>query len=350
MGGIAPLLLVWAAAARRFAALAQQQWYAGWRFAWASGSRLGSRAEPGSGKGRGQRAREVRGTDLRGRASLRAYSDLKILYLCPCPLPFALKGTAALCYLPLTPILRLGRLRRLRIKSWPKKDRRLLIIRSICFNCESACGERRMSKETLGSEDRQSCSSGSRRTSEGRRTPSLEDPDRVPYPLERAGAVRASGSASRDEALDELAPHPKAIVEGQRLMCTSDARRVREPWCSRGASTDITATPTHARRRTSRALPVDGRRSAVARITRMPGRSALVTSVGHTSIPRNESSRASRGRAIDCDRPAPVEDAGERIGGSGKSRHREALILGVARHLLITGSTTVPVRRWVGMY
>ncbi len=110
--------------------------------------------------------------------------------------------------------------------SWPKKDRRRYwIIPSICFNCESACG-------ILAYVDQQTLEvrkiegnpvhpgSRGRTCAKGVVTPNqLEDPDRILYPLRRAGE-RGEGrweQVSWNEALEDIGGRiRRAIVEGRR--------------------------------------------------------------------------------------------------------------------------------------
>jgi anaerobic selenocysteine-containing dehydrogenase len=110
--------------------------------------------------------------------------------------------------------------------SWPRKERRRYwIIPSICFNCESACGILAyVDKETLQIRKIEGNpvhpGSRGRTCAKGVVTPNqLEDPDRVLYPLRRAGA-RGEGKWERvtwDAALDEIAARiRKAILENRR--------------------------------------------------------------------------------------------------------------------------------------
>ena len=110
--------------------------------------------------------------------------------------------------------------------SWPKKDRRRYwIIPSICFNCESACGILAyVDKETLDVRKIEGNplhpGSRGRTCAKGVVTPNqLEDPDRILYPLRRAGE-RGDGrwqQVSWDEALDDIGGRiRKAIVENRR--------------------------------------------------------------------------------------------------------------------------------------
>jgi anaerobic selenocysteine-containing dehydrogenase len=110
--------------------------------------------------------------------------------------------------------------------SWPKKERRRYwIIPSICFNCESACG-------ILAYVDQQTLEvrkiegnpvhpgSRGRTCAKGVVTPNqLDDPDRILYPLRRAGE-RGEGrwqQVSWSEALDDIGGRIRtAIVENRR--------------------------------------------------------------------------------------------------------------------------------------
>jgi len=110
--------------------------------------------------------------------------------------------------------------------SWPKKDRRRYwIIPSICFNCESACGILAyVDKETLDVRKIEGNpvhpGSRGRTCAKGVVTPNqLEDPDRILYPLKRAGR-RGEGRWERvswDAALDDIAGRiRRAIQEGRK--------------------------------------------------------------------------------------------------------------------------------------
>jgi anaerobic selenocysteine-containing dehydrogenase len=110
--------------------------------------------------------------------------------------------------------------------AWPRKERRKYwLIPSICFNCESACG-------ILAYVDQESLTvrkiegnplhpgSRGRTCAKGVVTPNqLDDPDRILYPMRRAGA-RGEGKWERvdwDTALTEIAGRiRKAIVENRR--------------------------------------------------------------------------------------------------------------------------------------
>jgi anaerobic selenocysteine-containing dehydrogenase len=110
-------------------------------------------------------------------------------------------------------------------KSWPmKKERRYMLVPTTCFNCESACGLLAyIDKESLqvqkfegnpehpGSRGR-NCAKGPATLNQ------ITDPDRILYPLKRAGK-RGEGKwvrVSWDEALDDIAARiRKAITEGR---------------------------------------------------------------------------------------------------------------------------------------
>jgi len=111
-------------------------------------------------------------------------------------------------------------------KAWPRKvPRRYTLVPTVCFNCESACGLLGyVDKDTLtiqkfegnplhpGSRGR-NCAKGPATLNQ------VYDPDRILYPLKRAGA-RGEGKWRRvswDEALDDIAGRiRKAFVEGRR--------------------------------------------------------------------------------------------------------------------------------------
>ena len=108
-------------------------------------------------------------------------------------------------------------------KSWPERsERRYMLVPTTCFNCESACGLLAyVDKDTMqvrkfegnpehpGSRGR-NCAKGPATLNQ------VTDPDRILYPLKRAGA-RGDGKwvqVTWDEALDEIAARiRKAIVE-----------------------------------------------------------------------------------------------------------------------------------------
>ena len=110
--------------------------------------------------------------------------------------------------------------------SWPRKDRRRYwIIPSICFNCESACGILAyVDQETLEVRKIEGNpvhpGSRGRTCAKGVVTPNqLEDPDRILYPLRRAGE-RGEGrweQVSWNEVLDDIGGRiRRAILEGRR--------------------------------------------------------------------------------------------------------------------------------------
>jgi anaerobic selenocysteine-containing dehydrogenase len=111
-------------------------------------------------------------------------------------------------------------------KAWPeRKERRYMLVPTTCFNCESACGLLAyVDKESLqvrkfegnpehpGSRGR-NCAKGPATLNQ------ITDPDRILYPLKRAGR-RGEGKWARvswDEALNEIAARiRRAIIEGRR--------------------------------------------------------------------------------------------------------------------------------------
>jgi anaerobic selenocysteine-containing dehydrogenase len=111
-------------------------------------------------------------------------------------------------------------------KAWPERvERRYLLVPTTCFNCESACGLLAyVDRDTLevrkfegnpehpGSRGR-NCAKGPATLNQ------ITDPDRILYPLKRAGR-RGEGKWERvgwDEVLDLLAARiRKALAEGRR--------------------------------------------------------------------------------------------------------------------------------------
>ncbi len=110
-------------------------------------------------------------------------------------------------------------------RAWPeRKEKRYMLVPTTCFNCESACGLLAyVDKETLtvrkfegnpehpGSRGR-NCAKGPATINQ------VTDPDRILYPLKRAGE-RGAGKWVRttwDEALDDIAGRIRtALVEGR---------------------------------------------------------------------------------------------------------------------------------------
>lgn len=110
-------------------------------------------------------------------------------------------------------------------KSWPKKvERSYTLVPTVCFNCESGCG-------LLGYVDRQTLKiqkfegnpahpgSRGRNCAKGPATLNqVYDPDRILYPLKRAGK-RGEGKWKRvswDEALDDIAARLRTAIVEQR--------------------------------------------------------------------------------------------------------------------------------------
>ncbi|MHB8177972.1 MAG: molybdopterin-dependent oxidoreductase [Vulcanimicrobiaceae bacterium] len=116
-------------------------------------------------------------------------------------------------------------------KSWPqRRERRYMLVPTTCFNCESACGLLAyVDKETLqvrkfegnpehpGSRGR-NCAKGPATANQ------ITDPDRILFPLKRAGE-RGEGrwaQISWDEALDAVAARVRASLVAERpneVMC-----------------------------------------------------------------------------------------------------------------------------------
>src|SRR5216684_2039371 len=111
-------------------------------------------------------------------------------------------------------------------KAWPAREpRRYMLVPTTCFNCESGCGLLAyVDRDTLqvrkfegnplhpGSRGR-NCAKGPATLNQ------VTDPDRILYPLKRAGR-RGEGKWARvswDEVLDDIASRiRKAIVEDRR--------------------------------------------------------------------------------------------------------------------------------------
>jgi anaerobic selenocysteine-containing dehydrogenase len=111
-------------------------------------------------------------------------------------------------------------------RDWPRRtEKRYMLVPTVCFNCESGCGLLAyVDRETLqvrklegnpehpGSRGR-NCAKGPATLNQ------VTDPDRILFPLKRAGA-RGEGRWVRttwDEALDDIAGRIRAaIVEGRR--------------------------------------------------------------------------------------------------------------------------------------
>ena len=215
--------------------------------------------------------------------------------------------------------------------SWPKKDRRRYwIIPSICFNCESACGILAyVDKDTLDVRKIEGNpvhpGSRGRTCAKGVVTPNqLEDPDRVLYPLKRAGArgerrveARELGRGARghrrpDPQGDSGGPPARGHVPRR----ASRRGRLRQP---RAAGLGHRrAQQSHQRLLVvgaARPFPLDRRRSAVARSRQREDDPAAV--VASRVGPLLQPARAAdhRGqvtrRQADRDRSAAVEHVGE---------------------------------------
>ncbi len=115
--------------------------------------------------------------------------------------------------------------RELDSQAWPaRKERRYSLIPTTCFNCESACGLLGYVDKETGEVQKfegnpEHPGSRGRNCAKGPATHNqITDPDRILYPLKRAGE-RGAGRWERvswDEALDDIAARiRKAIVEGR---------------------------------------------------------------------------------------------------------------------------------------
>ncbi len=110
-------------------------------------------------------------------------------------------------------------------KSWPRRvERRFMLVPTTCFNCEAACGllayvDRENGEVRKFEGNPEHPGSRGRNCAKGPATLNqVTDPDRILYPLKRAGA-RGSGrwtQVSWDEVLDDLAARIRtAIVDGR---------------------------------------------------------------------------------------------------------------------------------------
>ncbi|HEV7891499.1 MAG TPA: molybdopterin-dependent oxidoreductase [Pyrinomonadaceae bacterium] len=110
-------------------------------------------------------------------------------------------------------------------RAWPERlERRYMLVPTTCFNCESACGLLAyVDKETLGIRkfegNPEHPGSRGRNCAKGPATLNqVTDPDRILYPLKRAGR-RGEGKwvqVSWDEALDDLAARIRKAIEENR--------------------------------------------------------------------------------------------------------------------------------------
>ena len=158
--------------------------------------------------------------------------------------------------------------------SWPKKERRRYwIIPTICFNCESACGILAyVDKETMDVRKIEGNpmhpGSRGRTCAKGVVTPNqLEDPDRILYPLRRAGE-RGEGEWER-VTWDARSGHRRPDPQGHRREPAARADVSRRPPGRRRLRESRAAGVGHRRAQqphqrllivgAARALPVDGR-------------------------------------------------------------------------------------------
>ncbi len=166
-------------------------------------------------------------------------------------------------------------------KAWPQRvARRYMLIPTICFNCESACGLLAyVDRTTLevkkfegnpahpGSRGR-NCAKGPATINQ------TYDPERILHPLKRVGE-RGGGQWKQitwDEALDEIAARMRASRErGATASCITWGARARmaTPSASsaRGAWTVTTRTPTSARQGRAQAMRSGAALTAPAPIT-----------------------------------------------------------------------------------
>ncbi|HEX8719155.1 MAG TPA: molybdopterin-dependent oxidoreductase [Pyrinomonadaceae bacterium] len=110
-------------------------------------------------------------------------------------------------------------------KAWPeRKERRYMLVPTTCFNCESACGLLAyVDRETLGVRkfegNPEHPGSRGRNCAKGPATLNqVTDPDRILYPLKRAGK-RGEGKwvqVSWDEALEDLAGRIRKAIQEDR--------------------------------------------------------------------------------------------------------------------------------------
>jgi anaerobic selenocysteine-containing dehydrogenase len=110
-------------------------------------------------------------------------------------------------------------------KAWPERlERRYMLVPTTCFNCESACGLLAyVDKETMGVRkfegNPEHPGSRGRNCAKGPATLNqVTDPDRILYPLKRAGR-RGEGKwvqVSWDEALNDLAARIRKAIEENR--------------------------------------------------------------------------------------------------------------------------------------
>lgn len=110
-------------------------------------------------------------------------------------------------------------------RAWPeRKERRYMLVPTTCFNCESACGLLAyVDKETFGVQkfegNPEHPGSRGRNCAKGPATLNqVTDPDRILYPLKRAGK-RGEGKwvqVGWDEALDDIAARIRKAIQEDR--------------------------------------------------------------------------------------------------------------------------------------
>ena len=121
-------------------------------------------------------------------------------------------------------------------KAWPRKvERRYMLVPTICFNCEAACGllayvdkdsmrVRKFEGNPLHPASRgRNCAKGPATINQ------INDPERILYPLRRDGPQGfLTGSLARSAACDDHAPPVGYAVrrEGQPSTSSSSSRRM----------------------------------------------------------------------------------------------------------------------------
>ena len=204
------------------------------------------------------------------------------------------------------------------MSQWPKRvEKRYLLVPTICFNCEAACGllayvdkdslrVRKFEGNPLHPASRgRNCAKGPATINQ------INDPERILHPLKRAGK-RGRGEVGAGELgggpRDIGGRIRKAFLEGRRnevMYHVGPARpRARHgPRASRpGASTATTRTPTSARRRPGSGMRSGRATTGRAPTTRTPASSCCSPPTSRpattsTPTPSASSKASSRGRS-----------------------------------------------------